>query len=104
MVSLACSVKTKEERTGLGLASAKLQVRNYDRRGIAPLVNGRAGIVISDNVDDLEAAIDRVLGDATLCEQYRVGSEEVTRGLSWDDPLSEMEDLYRELIQETPSP
>jgi glycosyltransferase involved in cell wall biosynthesis len=68
-----------------------------DRCGIAPLVSGRAGIVIPHNVADLAAAIGRLLGDKTLREQYRAGSGEVARGLSWDEPLTQMEDLYREL-------
>ena len=69
-----------------------------DRCGIAPLVNGRAGIVIPHNVDDLTAAISRLLGDEILRGQYRAGSEEVARGLSWDEPLTHIEDLYTELI------
>jgi glycosyltransferase involved in cell wall biosynthesis len=69
-----------------------------DRCGIAPLVNGRVGIVIPHNVADLEAAIGRLLGDATLRDQYRASSGDVARGLSWDEPLTQMEDLYRELV------
>ncbi len=69
-----------------------------DRCGIAPLLDGRAGIVIPYSVPDLAAAIGRVLGDETLREQYRAGSEGVAQGLSWDEPLAQMEDLYRKLV------
>jgi glycosyltransferase involved in cell wall biosynthesis len=69
-----------------------------DRCGIGPLVNGRAGIVIPYDVADLAEAIGRLLGDETLRQQYRAGSEEVARGLSWDEPLTQIEDLYKELV------
>ena len=69
-----------------------------DRCGIAPLVEGRAGIVIRYDVADLAEAIGRLLSDETLRQQYRAGSGEVARGLSWDEPLTAMEDLYRELV------
>jgi glycosyltransferase involved in cell wall biosynthesis len=69
-----------------------------DRCGIAPLVNGRAGIVIPHNLADLAAALGRLLGDERLRQQFRSGSEEATQELSWDEPLTQMEDLYRELV------
>jgi glycosyltransferase involved in cell wall biosynthesis len=73
-----------------------------DRCGIAPLVSGRAGIVIPHNLADLAAAIGRLLGDETLRQQFRSGSERVTQELSWDEPLTQMEDLYRELVAGNP--
>ncbi len=68
-----------------------------DRCGIAPLVNQRAGMVIPHDVQQLRAALAVLLEDHALQDRYRAGCAEVKRGLSWDEPLAQMEALYPQL-------
>jgi glycosyltransferase involved in cell wall biosynthesis len=68
-----------------------------DRCGIAPLIAGRAGLVIPHQCEALVGALHQ-LSDAGLRERMRLGCLEVARGLSWEEPLAEMEALYGELL------
>ncbi|MGB6523544.1 MAG: glycosyltransferase [Candidatus Acidiferrales bacterium] len=67
-----------------------------DRCGIAPMIGGKAGLVVPHDVDALAGALKTLLGNSDLAAQFRDGCREVVRGLSWDGPLSQMEQLYRE--------
>lgn len=71
-----------------------------DRCGIAPLVEGRAGLVVSHERAAIEAGMARILEDAVLAEGLRGGCKAVADSLSWTEPLEQMEALYRELIAE----
>jgi glycosyltransferase involved in cell wall biosynthesis len=71
-----------------------------DRCGIAAMIEGRAGLVIPHSARPLEAALLRMLGDEAVREHFRSGCAEVARGLSWDEPLSQMENLYAEVVRE----
>jgi glycosyltransferase involved in cell wall biosynthesis len=72
-----------------------------DRCGIAPLIEGRAGLVVRHECGALAAALDRLLGDAELRERLRQGCVEVARTLDWREPLDATEVLYAELLRET---
>lgn len=65
--------------------------------GIAPLVGPRAGIVIKHDVTSLADALATVLGDKRLHARLVNGCAEVTRSLGWDEPIGEMEALYKKL-------
>ena len=69
-----------------------------DRCGIAPLVDQRAGLVVPHNLKAVQDSLSRVLGDAALRGRLREGCAEVARGLSWEEPIAQMEALYAELL------
>jgi glycosyltransferase involved in cell wall biosynthesis len=70
-----------------------------DRCGIAPLIEGRAGLVIPHESEALVRALHQ-LSDAGLRERMKLGCLEVARGLSWEQPLTETEVLYAELSRD----
>ena len=71
-----------------------------DRCGIAPWVDGRAGLVVAHDRGELEAGMTRILEDDRFTAQLREGCKAVADSLSWSEPLTEMESLYREVISE----
>jgi glycosyltransferase involved in cell wall biosynthesis len=72
-----------------------------DRCGIAPWVDGKAGLVVPYDKGSLADALSRLLDDTSLHERFRAGCAEVARSLSWDEPVQQMETLYRELVTKT---
>jgi glycosyltransferase involved in cell wall biosynthesis len=72
-----------------------------DRCGIAPLIQGRAGIVIPHECAALACALEQ-LSDASCREGMKARCAEVARGLGWDEPLAETEALYAELLNQHP--
>jgi len=66
-----------------------------NRCGIAPLVEGRAGLVISHEREALIRALDQ-LSDPGLRARMKLGCKEV--GLGWEQPLAETEALYAQLL------
>ncbi len=71
-----------------------------DRCGIAPLVNGRAGLVVPHAAAALEAGLARILDDGALYAQLREGCQGVANSLGWAEPLTEMQTLYARIIAE----
>jgi glycosyltransferase involved in cell wall biosynthesis len=71
-----------------------------DRCGIAPLVDGRAGLVVSHECAALEAGLERILANPAFAASLREGCRDVARSLGWAEPLAQMESLYRELASE----
>ena len=69
-----------------------------DRCGIAPLVDQRAGLVVAHDLNALQDSLSRVLGDAALRRRLREGCAEVALGLSWEQPIEQMEALYSGLL------
>jgi glycosyltransferase involved in cell wall biosynthesis len=72
-----------------------------NRCGIAPLVEGRAGLVTSYDRDALADSLSRSLDDSALRESLRKRCAEVMRELSWAEPLSETEALYAEIARQS---
>jgi glycosyltransferase involved in cell wall biosynthesis len=68
-----------------------------DRCGIAPLIEGRAGLVIRHESEALRWALHQ-LSDAALREHMKVRCKEVAQGLGWEQPLTQTEALYSELL------
>ncbi len=69
-----------------------------DRCGIAPLIEGRAGLVITHECEALVRALHQ-LSDAGLRESLKLGCAGVARGLSWEQPLEETEALYADVLR-----
>jgi glycosyltransferase involved in cell wall biosynthesis len=67
-----------------------------DRCGIAPLVEGRAGLIIPHECEALVRALHE-LSDAALRERMNRGCLEVAQGLGWEQPLADTEALYADL-------
>ena len=71
-----------------------------DRCGIAPWVDGRAGLVVAHDRVQLEAGLAQILDDARFAARLREGCKAVASTLSWTEPLTQMESLYREVTSE----
>jgi glycosyltransferase involved in cell wall biosynthesis len=71
-----------------------------DKCGIAPLLADRAGLVVAHQSQELADALGSVLEDDTLQERLRTGCPDVIRGLSWEEPLTQMETLFQNIILE----
>ena len=74
-----------------------------DQCGIAPWMDGRAGVVVPCDVDAIQNALASMLSNPRLREQFQEGCARVTRELSWDEPVAQMESLYRQCVEETPA-
>jgi len=70
-----------------------------DRCGIAPLVDGRAGLIVAYDVDALQESLRRWFGDAALRNRLGEGCDEVARALSWEQPIEQLETLYSSVVK-----
>ena len=70
-----------------------------DRCGIAPYV-GQAGIVIRHDRVELERALEELLGEQQLHQYRSAACAEMARALSWERPLAQNEDLYKQCLME----
>ena len=71
-----------------------------DTCGVAPIVDRRAGLVVSHDCAALEAGLEKILDHPAFAARLREGCGEVARSLGWAEPLAQMESLYRELLSE----
>ncbi len=69
-----------------------------DRCGVAPLVEGRAGLVVPHDCEALAAALERVLDDTAFRNQLQEGCAQAAGELGWSEPLAETELLYAAVI------
>lgn len=74
-----------------------------DQCGIAPLVKDKAGMVVRHDENELVGAIRRVLSEPGLREKLSGGCPEVTKQLSWEEPVLAMEQLYSRLMAHPPA-
>ncbi len=74
-----------------------------DQCGIAPWIEGRAGAVVPHNIDAIENALTGLLSRPGLREHFAEGCATMTRELSWDEPVSQLESLYRHCLEEAAS-
>jgi glycosyltransferase involved in cell wall biosynthesis len=70
-----------------------------DQCGVAPFVDGRAGLVIRHDRDALTAALELLLAQPQLRQQLKRGCAAVAQSLSWQEPLDATQALYAELIR-----
>ena len=66
--------------------------------GIAPLLEGVAGLVVPHNSVAISRAMERLLVDPGLHAQLAAGCKEATARLGWQEPALAMESLYRQLV------
>ena len=66
--------------------------------GIRSLVQGRAGLVVPPNVNELASAIRRLLQDKLLYAQLKAGCNAVAAELSWENLTRQMEGCYSEVL------
>jgi glycosyltransferase involved in cell wall biosynthesis len=66
--------------------------------GIAPFIHERAGLVVDCTLEGLRTGLKQLLGDPALLASLRAGCASVGQGLSWDEPVEEMERVYSSLI------
>lgn len=66
-----------------------------DQCGIAPVISGRAGLVVRHDSHALAGALKTLLQDGQIAAEFRDACPGIVRGLSWEQPLSEMEEIYR---------
>ena len=71
-----------------------------DQCGVAPLIDGQAGLVVPHDCEALAKALERLLGPSGLREQLKQGCAGVAQSLSWQEPLDATQALYAELIRE----
>jgi glycosyltransferase involved in cell wall biosynthesis len=69
--------------------------------GIAPWIEGRAGLVVPYEVEAIEKALASLISQPALREQFLEGCATMTRELSWDEPVLQMESLYRQCLENT---
>src|SRR3979490_3434887 len=67
---------------------------------IAPILDRRAGLVVSHDCAAVEAGLEKILGNPAFAARLRAGCGEVARSLGWAEPLAQMESLYQELVSE----
>jgi len=70
-----------------------------DRCGIAPLIEGRAGIVVPHECDALTAALGQLMSDGELYGRLQQGCAEVARDLDWEEPIDAMRMLYAQVVR-----
>ena len=70
-----------------------------DRCGIAPMIQDRAGLVAPLERNAFSAALGRLLDDNALRARLRKGCADVTRSLTWEEPLAETEALYSLILR-----
>jgi len=68
-----------------------------DQCGIAPLLAGRAGLIVPHDATKITDAIRRILSEPELREQLKAGSALAASQLGWEEPVREMEELYGKL-------
>lgn len=71
--------------------------------GIAPWIEGRAGLVVAHDVEAIEKALASLFSGPALRERFLEGCATMTRELSWDEPVAQMESLYRHCLENTSS-
>jgi glycosyltransferase involved in cell wall biosynthesis len=97
---------SQNENFGIAVAEAVAcgtPVLVTDRCGVAPLVDGRAGVVVPHDREALVAALGQLLDHPALHERLRQGCAEVAREMDWKEPLSETEALYTKLLARKPA-
>jgi len=83
--------------TAAEAAAAGTPVVVTEQCGIAGLVKDVAGLVVAHDETSVANALERLLGDSQLHAKFVSGCGELTSRLSWEEPVSQMEELYATL-------
>jgi len=71
--------------------------------GIAPLINGRAGLAVEATAAGLAEGLNILLNDPEQRQALTARRAEVVQQLSWDEPLQISDHLYRDVVQVRPT-
>ena len=74
-----------------------------DQCGIAPLLDGVAGISVQHSASSISKTMSNLLNDPTLYAQLKNGCATAVQRLDWGLPIREMDSLYRKLASLTAS-
>ena len=91
------------DRENFGNAAAEavacgIPVIVTDSCGIAPLVEGRAGIVVPPAVEPLGEALRSLTTDIVLRQRLADGCAQVRNDLSWEKPVEIQEQIYENML------
>ncbi len=70
-----------------------------DRCGIAPLLEGLAGLVVKHDVNALTHGIQELLHNQPLYDKLRTGCAPVFAALSWNQPVKQMVTVYEAIAR-----
>jgi len=68
-----------------------------DQCGIAPLLDGIAGIAVQHSASSLAQTISLLLNDSNLYARLKNGCATAVQRLDWALPIREMDSLFRKL-------
>ena len=71
--------------------------------GVAPLLGGVAGIVVSHETRAIASAVQEILSDGEQRLKFSAGGKQAAAKLGWDQPVRAMEQLYTELAALRPA-
>lgn len=71
--------------------------------GVAPLLGGVAGIVVSHETRAIAGAVKQILSDGEQRLKFAEGGKQAAAKLGWDQPVRAMEQLYTELAALRPA-
>jgi glycosyltransferase involved in cell wall biosynthesis len=77
--------------------AATLPVLLTETCGIAPIIDGRAGMAVRLGIEPLAQGMRQML-DPVIRDQFLVNREQVKRELSWEEPIRQQIEIYREAI------
>ncbi|MCX6896411.1 MAG: glycosyltransferase [Verrucomicrobia bacterium] len=78
--------------------AARVPVLLTDTCGIAAMIHGRAGLAVPLGVGSLAAGLRTMLDCAPEAATLTGRQEEVRRELSWEEPISQTEAMYQEIL------
>jgi glycosyltransferase involved in cell wall biosynthesis len=78
--------------------AAGVPVLLTDTCGIAPMIHERAGLAVPLGVESLATGLKLMMNDAGQPTSLTRRRAEVIKELSWEEPLNEMERIYREVL------
>ena len=85
--------------TAAEAAAAGTPVIVTEACGIAPLLGGVAGLVVSHDAGAISRAIERIFVEPGLHARLAAGCREAVACLSWEEPALAMEALYGQLVE-----
>ena len=71
-----------------------------DACGIAPQIDGRAGLAVPVGVSTLAAGLRTLMEDEKQLDSLTRHRSAVLQELSWDEPLTQTEQLYEALLRD----
>ncbi|MEY2480211.1 MAG: hypothetical protein QOI04_1138 [Verrucomicrobiota bacterium] len=79
--------------------AANVPVLLTETCGVAPIIDRRAGLAVPLGVDHLADGLRRML-DPEFRRQMTARKEEAKKELSWNEPIRQTEELYRQILNE----